>query len=121
MTAHCVLVVDDDVDLRGALAAVLESHGYGVVEANHGREALDVLTRDPDRFCLIVLDLFMPEMDGWTFLAEQGKDSRLVDKPVLVVTADPIAARRAAARGVVAAMTKPVDFGRLLCAVRQHC
>ena len=68
-----VLVVEDDADTREALAAVLESHGFRVAEAEDGVAALSHL-RGANCVCLIVLDLFMPKMNGWTFRQEQVKD-----------------------------------------------
>ncbi len=121
MRSHSVLVIEDDSDVRGALAAVLDSYGYDVVEAEHGEHALGILRADPGRFCFIILDLFMPEMDGWTFRAAQCADPRLADIPVLIVTADPSAGQRARSKGVVGAMTKPIDFDGLLTHVREHC
>jgi len=116
-----ILVVEDDPDVRGALAAVLENAGYSVVEAEHGRAAL-VQLRGATPVCLIVLDLFMPEMNGWEFRAEQMKDAKLAGIPVVVISADSVAAKRAAsAGGVVAAMTKPVELDRLLEVIAQHC
>jgi CheY-like chemotaxis protein len=115
-----VLIVEDDDDVRGALAAILEAHGYSVVEAEHGRVALDLL-RGSTAFGLILLDLFMPEMNGWAFRAEQMKDPRLAAIPVLVISADSAACRRAISPGVIGAMTKPVEFERLLDIVGQHC
>src|ERR1700752_3322578 len=104
-----ILVVDDDPDVRTALAAVLETHGYDVVEAENGREALDRLRNGP-AVCLILLDLFMPEMDGWAFRVKKKKTPAHAAIPVVVMTADSAAAIRALAPGVVAAMTKPVEF-----------
>ena len=121
MSAHTVLIIEDDPDVRGALAAVLDSQGYQVAEAEHGKHALEMLRADPARFCFIVLDLFMPEMDGWTFRAQQSDDPRLAHIPVLVVSADSSAARRACSKGVVGTMTKPIDFDGLLMHVREHC
>jgi len=115
-----ILIVEDDPDVRGALAAVLEAEGYGVVEAENGREALDRLRNGTD-FCLILLDLFMPEMNGWAFRTEQMQDPRLAAIPVVVISADSVAAKRAVSPGIVAAMTKPVEFGSLLDVVGQHC
>jgi CheY-like chemotaxis protein len=63
----------------------------------------------------------MPRMNGWAFRAEQMKDPRLAAIPVLVIGADPQAAKRALAPGVVAAMTKPVELERVLQVVAQHC
>ena len=115
-----VLVVDDDPDLRGALAAIVEGAGYDVVEAEHGRQALEHL-RSGMTFCLIVLDLFMPEMNGWAFRAEQTKDPHLAPIPVVVISADTRSAERATALGVVTALTKPVDVDRLLQVLGKHC
>lgn len=116
-----ILVVEDDADVRGAVAAVLESAGYRVVEAEHGREALDRLRSAASGFCLILLDLFMPEMNGWAFRREQMQDPALAAIPVLVLTADSYAAQGVVTPGVVAALTKPVEFDRLLKVVAQYC
>jgi CheY-like chemotaxis protein len=119
-TRGSILIVEDDPDVRGALAAVLESEGYRVLEAGDGRQALRRL-RDSTSICLILLDLFMPEMNGWEFRAEQMKDPELAAIPVLVISADSAAAKRAITPGVVAAMTKPVEFPSLLEVIGQHC
>jgi CheY-like chemotaxis protein len=68
-----------------------------------------------------VLDLFMPTMNGWKFREEQVKDPNLASIPVVVISADPAAARQAADLGVAATMPKPVDFDRLLSIVGQYC
>jgi CheY-like chemotaxis protein len=116
-----VLIVEDDADVRGALAAILETQGFTVAEAEHGLEALRHL-RASSCTCLIVLDLFMPTMDGWKFRDEQVKDPHLAAIPVVVVSADQDAARRAGATlGVAAAMQKPVDLDRFIDVVRQFC
>jgi len=101
-----LLVVEDDDDLRGMLSILLKGEGYGVIEAVHGQDALDKL-RQSDRPCLILLDLFMPTMNGWAFREAQMKDAAIADIPVVVVSADPDAARHAATLGVAASMTKP--------------
>lgn len=118
-TAESVLVVEDDEDVREALAALLEANGYRVIEAENGRTALQRL--QDAKVCLILLDLFMPEMNGWAFREEQVKDKRLAAIPVVVISADSAAAKRALSPGVVAVMTKPVEFTQLLHVVEQHC
>lgn len=120
MHDHTILVVEDDADVRGAVVAVLESRGYDVVEASDGRVALEQL-RGGRRFCLILLDLFMPGMNGWDFRAEQLKDPRLAQVPVLVISADALAAQHARASGVIGAMTKPIEFDRLIQVIEAHC
>lgn len=77
-----VLVVDDDADIRGLLRQLLERAGYDMAEAANGREALRVFySISPD---LVLLDVSMPEMDGWQTL-ERIRD--LSDVPVLMLTA----------------------------------
>ncbi len=115
-----VLVIEDDGDVREALAAVLEHEGYPVLEAQHGRDALDKL-RDADDVCLILLDLFMPTMNGWAFREAQVKDPTIADIPVVVVSAGTDLARHVATMGVVAGVPKPIDFDRLLHLVGQYC
>jgi CheY-like chemotaxis protein len=116
-----ILLVEDDPDVRDAVAAVLESAGYRVVAAEHGEEALNHLRTRASGFCLILLDLFMPEMNGWAFRTEQLRDPALADIPVLVLSADSHAAQRAITPGVVGAMTKPIEFDRLLEVIAAHC
>ncbi len=115
-----VLIVEDDADVRSAVAAVLEAEGYRVVEATDGVQALQFL-RGTTVFCMILLDLWMPVMNGFEFRSEQLKDPTLAAVPVIVITADHAAARRAVDLGVVAAMTKPIEFEPLLDLLGQYC
>ena len=115
-----VLVVEDDADVRAALGLLLESHGYPVLEAEHGAEALTLL-RDRADVGVILLDLMMPVMDGSTFRVEQRKDAALADIPVVVVTADAAGADRARELGAAAHLPKPIDLDRLLAVVRSYC
>jgi len=116
-----VLIVEDEDDVRESLAVVLEFEGYPVLEAAHGGEALERLRSGDGDVGLILLDLFMPTMNGWAFRDEQLRDPTLARIPVVVITADPSAARRARSLGVLDAMTKPFDFDRLLALVGRHC
>lgn len=111
-----ILVVEDDDDAREALVALLQMKGYRAVPAGNGQEALDYLHQAPVPD-LIILDLWMPVMDGWQFRAEQIKDPRLKKVPVIVVTAlsdrDDLDANEV--------IIKPVDVDRLLTSVSQYC
>jgi CheY-like chemotaxis protein len=82
-----VLVVDDEEEMRGELREALAIQGLEVIEAANGREALDLLTsgRLPQP-CLIVLDLRMPVMTGWEFLAILRSYHRLSRIPVIVLS-----------------------------------
>lgn len=76
-----ILVVDDDLQLCDLLRLHLEKAGFKVVLANNGREALEA-TRDkkPD---LIILDLMMPEMNGYEFIRLYGQE---INTPVIIIT-----------------------------------
>jgi CheY-like chemotaxis protein len=80
-----VLVVEDDLNAREMMRLLLIGEGWSVSVATNGREALDRLgTERPN---LVLLDLMMPEMDGFEFLVEFRKDPKFVTTPVIVVTA----------------------------------
>jgi CheY-like chemotaxis protein len=113
-----ILVVDDDADLRDSLAQVLLDEGYAVAKAAHGGEALDCLRAGPLP-SVILLDLMMPVLNGWQFREAQVRDPELASIPVLVISADPSAARAAAELGVTGSLSKPLDVGRLLAAIER--
>lgn len=115
-----LLVVEDDQDIRHALALVLESEGYRVVGVANGQEGLDHLRRG-ERPCVILLDLMMPVMDGWEFRAQQTGDPSLAPIPVIVISADSKVPQKAAALGAAAYLKKPIDFDALIEAVRRYC
>jgi two-component system, chemotaxis family, chemotaxis protein CheY len=103
-----LLVIDDDEGIRTALAEILETAGYAVAVAADGQEGVELLEVGlaPNA---IVLDLMMPRMDGWTFLAHLRADPRFQDLPVVVtsaVTGD-------APPGADAWLRKPFDVRQL--------
>jgi two-component system, chemotaxis family, chemotaxis protein CheY len=110
-----VLVVDDDPDLREFLRLMLTSMGFEVTSAANGREALDVMEdHDPD---LILLDMKMPIMNGWEFCrALEGRDAR---PPIVVLTAAPDPAARAAEARADGWLGKPFEYEELEATVRK--
>jgi signal transduction histidine kinase/DNA-binding response OmpR family regulator len=84
-----VLVVDDEAGTRELLKEMLESDGYVPVLAANGKEALDALSRIP--VSAMLLDLIMPEMDGFELLMRMKEDPGLRNIPVLVLTAKDLA------------------------------
>jgi len=104
-----VLVVDDDASIRELLSTALEEDGYEVVPAANGQDALAVCERwRPD---VIVLDLMMPVMDGWTF-AERLRERDEI--PIVVLSAATDLARHAKTIGAAAVVGKPFDLDQLL-------
>ncbi|MEO1368155.1 MAG: response regulator, partial [Acidobacteriota bacterium] len=83
--APTCLVVDDDEDIRGILRSALEDAGWSVVEASNGLEALRRVASTPPR--LILLDLIMPRLDGFSFLDQLRRQSAWREIPVAVLTA----------------------------------
>src|SRR5215218_4757012 len=86
---HRVLVVEDDEDLREMMGHLLQAEGFRPDLAGDGAEALDKLRATPEQPDLILLDLMMPRMDGWTFRREQEGEPALANIPVVVVSAAP--------------------------------
>ena len=112
-----VLVVDDDPDLRLLAEALLTAHGYRVVLAQHGGEAIRRLREQCPS--LIILDLQMPVMNGWQFRERQQRlrNRALAAVPVLLMTGVPDARSHADALRAVGVVPKPFESGRLLAAV----
>ena len=116
-TVGKVLVVEDEADLVWVIRFNLEMEGYRTYVASNGEAALEMLRTDPPD--IMLLDLMMPVMDGWTVLEEISK--RGLDRPkVIVVSARTAAGDRArAARYEVSGyMAKPFDMDELLEAIR---
>jgi CheY-like chemotaxis protein len=114
-----VLVVEDDFAIRNAIDVVLTDEGYDVVSAAHGREALSILADNRVRPGLIILDLWMPSMDGLEFRALQQSYARWADIPVLVITASRLVPRELGPLGLHHVLRKPLDLYELLGKTRE--
>ena len=110
-----ILVADDDAMVRAALAALLESEGYAVDEARNGIETVArAIEHSPD---LVLLDLNMPQLDGWRAFVQLDRVTPLV--PVIVITARPHQYKEAVRLGVDAFMEKPLNIPVLLRAIKR--
>jgi CheY-like chemotaxis protein len=116
--AEHILVVEDDRDVRESLRDALELEGYDVVCAENGQAALHHLGTGA-RPCVILLDLMMPVMDGWTFRQEIMKDKSLAAIPVVVMTA--AAPVRAGVVASEAILYKPLHIDQVVGVVQAHC
>lgn len=108
-----ILVAEDDADLRGVLTASLARHGHRVIGARDGAEALAAVERDP--VDLLVLDLVMPNIDGFEVLARLKDVRKGATIPVIVVTGtDRSATELQALRlGANVYLTKPIEAAAL--------
>lgn len=83
-----ILIVDDSSDIQYLLGQLFMSESFKVSYASTGLEALDILRNSSQLPDIILLDLMMPEMDGFRFLDEQTRNARISQIPVIVMTAD---------------------------------
>jgi CheY-like chemotaxis protein len=111
-----ILICDDDVTVRLLLRVVLDGD-YEFDEASDGTEALEVARREnPD---LVVLDIMLPQRNGFDVLEELRRDARLRDVPTVVVTASPEQEDAALAAGADRFFMKPFEPDELRTAVAE--
>ena len=111
---HKILVVDDNQKALLLMEAVLKPYGYDVVLVNDGRHAIRTARKEkPD---LILLDIMMPDMDGYTILNKIKKEETMKNIPVVMVTALELDGNKLFARecGASAYITKPINSRQLI-------
>lgn len=113
-----IMIVEDDDDIRETLKIALEFKNYPVMEASNGLTALKVLENEPPP-CLILLDLMMPEMDGWQFVEEVQKKPQYEKIPIVVLTAFTGEAKNIGYAKEI--LKKPIDFEDLLKVIGRYC
>jgi CheY-like chemotaxis protein len=110
-----ILVAEDHLDSRDALRALLEAFGYHVLEASNGRQAVDIaLELRPD---LILMDIMMPELDGFEATRELRRHPSTAGTPIIAVTAMEGAHQLALQAGANDYVRKPVDIRGLVAKV----
>jgi two-component system, chemotaxis family, chemotaxis protein CheY len=113
-----VLIIDDDADIRTAVADILEDEGFDVATAENGIEGLQVLETGP-RPNVILLDIMMPQLDGWGFMEEMRARERHASIPVVVFSAHGNPADIAAKMKTAGSLRKPLRLEELLETVAQ--
>ncbi|MEO8178272.1 MAG: response regulator [Deltaproteobacteria bacterium] len=109
-----ILVVDDDLDSRESLAALLRSGGYAVATAANGHEAHQWLINTTELPSIILLDLIMPVMDGWHFRWYQVQHAEFARIPVVVLSGESDVREVATSLGATGYLSKPIDPTSLL-------
>ena len=110
-----ILLIEDDPDLADAIVEVLQAEGYKVMHASDGSSALGMLSHG-ELPQVILLDLMMPNMDGWEFRTEQLRDPRLAKIPVVVLSAS---GERAHPVDAALVLRKPITLETLVAAARK--
>ncbi|MFE6687436.1 HAMP domain-containing protein [Streptomyces sp. NPDC057743] len=115
-----VLIVDDDIRNVFALTSVLEQHGLSVLYAENGREGIEVLEQHDD-IVLVLMDIMMPEMDGYATTAAIRRMPQFAGLPIIALTAKAMKGDREKSidSGASDYVTKPVDTDHLL-SVMEH-
>jgi CheY-like chemotaxis protein len=114
-----VLVVDDDARNIFALTTVLENHEMESLSATNGRQAIELIEQTPD-LSVVLMDIMMPEMDGYETMREIRKDPRFRTLPILALTAKAMKGDRekCLAAGASDYVAKPVNTDQLLSLLR---
>lgn len=115
-----ILIVEDNRANFAVLDYLLRAHGYTVLAAGNGREALELLAREP--VDLVLCDMQMPVMDGFEFARHKRADARLASIPLLAVTASSMAGDRSRvlAAGFDDYFAKPIDPETFVGAMERH-
>ena len=109
-----ILVVDDNKDAVEALSTLLEWEGFAVATAQNGSDALKKLNNEG--ISVILLDLWMPVMNGWEFLRQKAEAENIANIPVIVLSANPPWDRP---QGAQAVLQKPVYPQALISAIER--
>jgi CheY-like chemotaxis protein len=110
---ECILVVDDCEDNLYLMQLILENQGYKVEVAYNGKQALNKIKQERPK--LVLLDLMMPQMNGYEMMSYLRNNQSLSSIPVVFVTANKyIGAQEATAAGAKGIIYKPIDIDILL-------
>ena len=114
-----ILTVDDSRTMRDMLRLTLTAAGFRVVQAVDGEDGLNVL--DGEKPSAIITDINMPKLDGFGFIARVRADGRYAGVPILVLTTESSAEKKAQARqaGATGWIVKPFDADKLIDVVRR--
>ncbi len=104
-----VLVVDDQEINRDVLGMILEDY-YDIIYASDGKEALQKIEENQDRLSVVLLDLIMPEMDGFEVMSRVNGSEQLKRIPIIVLTSEKSAELKALQMGAADFITKPFDM-----------
>ena len=117
-----IIIIDDDDRNIFALNAVLRAKGYQCVGATSGEEGLKMLRTEPEQFGIVLVDIMMPEMDGYQVISRIKKEPELQKIPLVAVTAQAMVGDREKCleSGADNYISKPINVDKLLNILREH-
>ena len=113
-----VLIVDDDIRNVFSLTKLLENHAMSVSSASNGKEALELI--DTEKFDIILMDMMMPQMDGYMTMQSIRQNEKFLTLPIIAVTAKTMLGDRQKCieSGASDYISKPVDSDQLISLMR---
>ena len=118
---RCLLVVEDNEEVRSIFVDAFEAAGYRVLCAGHGEEALEVMGRSKYKVDVILTDLRMPVMDGLEFAIKIKSDTRHAGIPIVLLSATPIRSLTETLTVFSAVLLKPCSLSLLISTVEAVC
>jgi CheY-like chemotaxis protein len=115
-----VLVIDDDAGIRAVMTRQLQHAGFDVVAVASGPAGLDLLRSDAS-IRVVLLDMIMPDMDGWGVRRAQLADPRLADVPAIILTGAPLPSLVHEQLQAADYLLKPVGRDHLISVVSNYC
>ena len=116
--AKKILIVDDDMINRKLVNVLIKKMGYDTIEAGNGMEALNIIKQGG--IDMVLLDIFMPVMDGMELLKTLKKDNTLKHIPVAILTTDDTKKVEALEIGAVEVIIKPINEANLKTVVESN-
>ena len=115
----CILTVDDSASMRALLMNSLTQQGHRVIQAEDGRDALELLARSDDQFDIIVTDINMPRMDGYELIKSLRETEQYRDLPIIVLSTENSEPKDARAAGATGWVVKPFNADQLEISLRK--
>lgn len=116
-----ILVVDDDLKNIFALCAILQSRGFTCISAQSAKEGFDHLSKN-DKIGIVLMDMMMPEMDGYEAIAQIKAEEKFINIPIIAVTAQAMSGdkEKCLSAGASDYLSKPVDIDSLVSKINHH-
>jgi len=120
MPQKLILIIDDDNRNIFALKAVLRAKGFGTLSAPSAQEGFDIIAEN-DKVSVVLMDMMMPDMDGYQAIAAMKRSEKMRDIPVLAVTAQAMVGdkERCLSAGASGYVSKPIDVDELIIQIQE--
>lgn len=120
MPQKLILIIDDDNRNIFALKAVLRAKGFGTLSAPSAQEGFDIIAEN-NKVSVVLMDMMMPDMDGYQAIATMKKSEKMRDIPVLAVTAQAMVGdkERCLSAGASGYVSKPIDVDELITQIEE--